>query len=121
MRSLMSTPIPKMIAARKSRASLAGGCLCGAVRYRVRGEPVDTGYCHCTLCRRSAGAPVNAWTTFPIGAFAFTRGKPKAFRSSPHAVRHFCRRCGTQLTFRKTPKPESVDVTVATLDRPNAL
>ena len=32
----------------------AGGCLCGAVRYRISG-PIDS-VCHCVMCRRSSGA-----------------------------------------------------------------
>jgi hypothetical protein len=36
---------------------LNGGCLCGAVRYRLESTPVDAGYCHCQICRRSTGVP----------------------------------------------------------------
>ena len=40
----------------------AGGCLCGAVRYELAAEGAfDAGYCHCSMCRRSTGAPVLAW------------------------------------------------------------
>ena len=42
---------------------LEGGCLCGAVRYRISAEPHHAGYCHCRMCQRSAGAPVVAWLT----------------------------------------------------------
>jgi hypothetical protein len=106
--------------ARKRRApkGLVGGCLCDAVRYRIEGDPIDAGYCHCRLCQRSAGAPVLAWATFPIAAFTITKGKPKRYDSSRRAHRHFCARCGTQLTFRKTRGARHVDVNVATLDRP---
>lgn len=105
----------------RTPARRAGGCLCGAVRYRVSGPAVDAGYCHCRSCRRSAGAPVAAWATFPIAALAFTRGEPAAYRSSRRAVRHFCARCGTQLTYRRAVRPETVDVTLASLDRPERL
>jgi hypothetical protein len=98
-----------------------GGCLCRTVRYEVVGEPIDAGYCHCRICRRSAGAPVLAWSTFPISAFAFTRGTPKIFHSSRHAVRQFCGRCGTHLTFRKARGAKLVDVNIVTLDRPAAI
>lgn len=30
-----------------------GGCLCGAIRFTSDADPVDAGYCHCALCRRS--------------------------------------------------------------------
>jgi hypothetical protein len=34
-----------------------GGCRCGAVRYRLRGEPFKAGLCHCTDCRRETVRP----------------------------------------------------------------
>ncbi len=29
-----------------------GGCLCGAIRYRVMGNPQRASVCHCTDCQR---------------------------------------------------------------------
>ena len=37
--------------------SVEGGCLCGAIRYRVSGEPLARSLCHCRSCRLGAGAP----------------------------------------------------------------
>ena len=100
--------------------SLDGGCLCGAVRYhfaRLR----DAGYCHCRLCQRSSGAPVLAWATVPIDQFCYTKGAPRAFRSSERGMREFCATCGTQVTFRRLEGPSTVDVNIATLDEPGAV
>ena len=33
-----------------------GGCLCGAVRYRVEGEPALSSVCNCTSCQRRTGS-----------------------------------------------------------------
>jgi hypothetical protein len=33
-----------------------GGCLCGAVRYTVKGEPYKSGLCHCTDRRQVTGS-----------------------------------------------------------------
>ena len=33
-----------------------GGCLCGTVRYRVKGNPVRASVCHCTFCKRRTGS-----------------------------------------------------------------
>lgn len=98
-----------------------GGCLCGAIRYLATTSPVDETYCHCSICRRASGAPVVAWASFPAQHFVFTRGKPARFDSSKIAYREFCPGCGTQLTFRYLASPGSVDVTIASLDDPEAI
>ncbi len=54
-----------------------GGCLCGAVRFRVTAKPLMAGYCHCTMCQKNGGGPFSTGATVPIEAFAFTKGEPK--------------------------------------------
>jgi hypothetical protein len=88
------------------------------VRYEASGDPVNQSYCHCTMCRRAAGAPVVSWLTMPAAGFRFTRGTPARYDSSDIAFREFCPRCGTQLTYRAHAKPHEVDITSATLDEP---
>ena len=36
--------------------SLAGGCTCGAVRYRMTSKPLFVHCCHCRWCQRETGA-----------------------------------------------------------------
>jgi hypothetical protein len=95
-----------------------GGCLCGAVRYRVSATPYDVTHCHCTICRRASGAPFVSWGTVHTRDLTFTAGEPARFASSPRAVRSFCGRCGTALTFQLLEKPDEVDFTLASLDEP---
>jgi GNAT superfamily N-acetyltransferase len=97
---------------------LHGGCLCGAIRYRVLHAPIEVSHCHCGVCRRSTGAAFVTWATFPARAFGFVVGSPAERRSSPHAVRTFCAACGTALTFREDARPSLLDVTVGSLDAP---
>lgn len=99
---------------------IEGGCLCGATRYRVEGEPLARTLCHCTSCRRASGAPSVAWAIFPAQGFAFIAGGPKSFRSSPHVTRSFCGACGTPLVYKSDRRPDVVDVTTATLDAPES-
>jgi hypothetical protein len=35
---------------------LEGGCACGAVRYRLKREPMITHCCHCSWCQRETGS-----------------------------------------------------------------
>lgn len=99
----------------------AGGCHCGAVRYEVTGEPLHVTLCHCTDCRRSAGAPAVAWAGVLEQQFAIVAGSPRTRNSSGDAMRSFCGDCGTGLFYRNaTILPGIVDVQSATLDDPGA-
>jgi hypothetical protein len=97
-----------------------GGCLCGALRFRADERPIDAGYCHCTLCRRSTGAPVLAWVSFPVAGFSYTKGRAAIYESSARGHREFCNRCGTQICFRETDAAKTVDLNVGCLDDPSA-
>jgi hypothetical protein len=98
---------------------LAGGCLCGHVRYQIEQMPVAVGICHCVSCRRSAGAESVAWAVNDADAFSFTRGQPRTFHSSAGVQRTFCSDCGSTLTYRKATN--LIDVTLGTLDDPELL
>jgi hypothetical protein len=99
---------------------LEGGCHCGALRYRVTQQPIDTGYCHCRICQLTTGAPALAWMHVPPGAFEMIKGTPKVYRSSSWGERWFCGECGTQLLYRDSEGPAAVDINVGSLDRPEA-
>jgi hypothetical protein len=98
---------------------LEGGCLCGAVRYRISEPALSAGICHCRTCRRASGAQSVAWATIPSGGFAVTRGEPARHASSPGVERRHCAACGTSLTWQG--EPGTIDVTLASLDDPEAL
>jgi hypothetical protein len=104
-----------------SKAGLTGGCLCGAVRYRLDAAPFDAGYCHCRLCRRSSGAPVLAFATVPRALFIVTEGQPRRRESSSFGERWFCGDCGTQLAMLVEHQPEAIDFTLGSLDTPEAV
>ena len=101
-------------------SSLTGGCACGAIRYALRSEPFDTGWCHCTLCRRSSGAPAVVFSTIPAVDFELVQGADarRVWRSTHFGERMFCQICGSLLSIRLDFQPETIDITVATLDQP---
>ncbi|MDP1906963.1 MAG: GFA family protein, partial [Hyphomicrobium sp.] len=53
---------------------ITGGCHCGAIRYQAEGDVLTHALCHCTDCRRHAGAPMVGWTMYPQAAVAVTKG-----------------------------------------------
>jgi hypothetical protein len=100
--------------------TIRGGCRCGALRYVARGTPSASMLCHCRSCAHAAGAPAVAWITVEADGFAWERGTPAAFHSTPPVTRTFCATCGTSLTYAETARPHQIDVTTATLDDPEA-
>ena len=97
---------------------IAGGCFCGFIRYEAGGVPFNQTSCHCSMCRRTSGAPLVAWFTVAVADFRLLSGEPTVLRSSDHGTRTFCPRCGTPLTFRSSRSPGEVDVTTCSLDEP---
>ena len=93
-----------------------GGCFFGELRFRSTSGPVETGYCHCSVCRKTTGAPMLAFASFPIENFAYTKGEPRVFESSKHGQREFCGNCGTQICFRESEMAKTVDVNSGALD-----
>ena len=100
---------------------MEGGCLCGQFRYRVTAAPLDGSYCHCRMCQKSSGAPLQASAEFPVAAFEVTKGQLKAYRSSAWAFRRFCPDCGSQILFERAENPTYVSLNLGSLDRPEAL
>jgi hypothetical protein len=95
-----------------------GGCLCGAIRYRVPMPPIWVAHCHCSMCRRAQGAGFVTWFGVPGDRFSIvgTGDRLRIYRSSPDATRSFCGRCGTPLFFESSHWPGELHVTLASLD-----
>ncbi len=99
----------------------SGGCLCGAIRYRLDSEPVDAGYCHCRLCQRFSGAPVMAFASLPLADVHFEGEMPARYQSSSIGERWFCQQCGSSIAMWLSYAPDSLDIAMATLDDPTML
>ena len=102
------------------RAPLEGGCLCGAVRYRVRAVLFQGTVCHCLQCRRASGAPMVAWFSVRPAQFELLQGRVTHFRASDHARRSFCGHCGGALFFEEDGADE-IEITTCSLDDPEAV
>ncbi len=99
-----------------------GGCLCGAVRYRVQGPPLSTIYCHCNSCRKHTGAPVVALAGYRRDQVTYLSGAPRLYESSPGVGRAFCGECGTPMTWEGDGGEDGplVEFLISTMDNPDA-
>jgi hypothetical protein len=106
-----------------SEPRATGRCLCGAVRYEVRGPLRDILICHCVECRRWSGH---------LGAFSAAREDDLVLRddgalrwidspeSDRRARRGFCGECGSGL-FWRAADGDRIHIAAGTLDRPTGL
>ena len=85
-------------------APLAGGCQCGAVRYRVVGEPYQLNVCHCRDCQVQSGSAFGMSLVVDPAAFSLTRGELKFFELTAESGRPktcaFCPDCGVRIYNR---------------------
>lgn len=104
----------------------AGGCACGAVRYRLTADPLIVHACHCLDCQRITGGPfvINIWIerrfveggAAPLRSFRLSGGSGKL-----HEV-FFRGTCGVFMWSRYHIAPgDCLFVRAGTLDRPEKI
>src|SRR5689334_19778419 len=83
-----------------------GGCLCGAVRYRIDGDPLPGRQilCHCEDCQKHTGTAFVSGMAFPAEAIQIT-GELSVFTmaggSGEPMNRRFCTICGSPIVIDK--------------------
>jgi len=112
------------------KEKLAGGCLCGKIRFSISGKSYGSGQCYCPDCRKTCGGgPSNAFV-ISRDSLSIDQGEPKTFDSTSHSgnrsTRAFCPDCGTPLFGSKSSSPGTIAVMVGALDddadfRPQAI
>jgi hypothetical protein len=53
-----------------------GGCMCGAVRFRITAPPLLSMACHCTGCQKLSASAFSLSIAVPGEGFAITKGEP---------------------------------------------
>jgi hypothetical protein len=104
--------------------SQAGGCLCDAVRYEARAEPLRVTLCHCRFCQRATGAACMVEPIFQNEDLTVTRGTPAIYShrsagSGKLVHVHFCQTCGTKLYLTFERFPDVCGVYAGTFDVPD--
>lgn len=98
----------------------SGGCLCGAVRYEVRGALRPIIMCHCTQCRRMTGHFMAATAARHADFRVVTDGGLKWFAASQEAQRGFCAHCGSTLFWQGVGR-DYLSIAAGTLDDSSGL
>ena len=103
---------------------LTGGCLCGAVRYRVTAQPAATGLCYCQSCQKLSGS--GRMFNAMVAADALRiEGQTRAYAwtadSGSTVTTSFCPTCGSPLFGESSGFPGMMAFRVASLDDPSAI
>ena len=100
-------------------ARAAGGCLCGAIRYRVGGPLRDVVFCHCSRCRRTHGH-FAAYTACARGDLELVEARGLRWYESDGRRRGFCAECGASV-FWEAEGSSTISISAGTLDEPTGL
>jgi len=103
---------------------MSGGCLCGAIRYRITGAPVFVGQCYCKDCQKATGTGHTTVLGVPA-AHLHIEGEPAVYTSRGESGglvhRHFCALCAGRLYTAGDSAGPIRMVQAGSLDEPNAV
>ncbi len=105
--------------ARGESGRASGGCLCGAVRYRVEGALRDVVFCHCSRCRRTHGH-FAAYTACAREELELVEERGLRWHELDGARRGFCGECGASVFWSRPERP-TISISAGTLDEPTGL
>ncbi|MCB1438167.1 MAG: GFA family protein [Nitratireductor sp.] len=98
----------------------SGSCLCGNVRFQVRGQLRGVIACHCNQCRKQSGHYFAA-TNCPDDLLTVEGlDHLRWYQSSQSAKRGFCGTCGSAL-FWKDTSAASTSILAGAFDKPTGL
>lgn len=97
-----------------------GSCLCGQIRYEIRGDIGEVIQCHCQRCRKSNGTAFATNAPVKRQDFHLIQGEDllKKFQSTPTTQRCFCGECGSPIISIRQDVPEYYRLRIGTLDTP---
>jgi hypothetical protein len=98
---------------------IRGGCLCGAVRYEVRGRFLRAGHCHCSRCRKHSGTSVCTQGRVRREQFTLCSGAESVRVYQPPgggSVKAFCEVCGSSLFGGSWPVGSEVSIRLGSVD-----
>jgi hypothetical protein len=95
--------------------TLAGGCQCGAVRFRVFVRDFSALDCNCSICKKKGFLHL----IVPRADFVLESGDDAlaTYEFNTRVAKHrFCKRCGVHPFYTPRSHPNDVDVNVRCLD-----
>jgi len=101
-----------------------GGCVCGAVRYRMKGEPAFGVICHCAWCQKRSGSAFSFNAYFHAADVEILGGQLGRYEHRSDETgrwlrTEFCVVCGTPVTHTGEMRPGLRAIAAGTMDDPD--
>ena len=79
--------------------AIHGSCLCGGIKFEIKGPLLRPLNCHCTLCRKQQGAAFRSRARVRRSDFRWVQGEDLMtyYEATPGYRRGFCRVCGSPI------------------------
>lgn len=102
----------------------AGGCQCGAVRYRTLAAPVRAMACHCTTCKLRTGAAYGIGVYYNESDVEFNPAKTANYKftsdtSGRWIQNEFCVQCGATVAWTLEMRPGLLAIAGGSFDNPD--
>ncbi|KAI1336952.1 hypothetical protein F5Y15DRAFT_392771 [Xylariaceae sp. FL0016] len=101
-----------------------GSCLCGAVKLRAVGHPLETHICHCISCQKSTGVAFSQSTIFKVDDVGYESADGSTLRthkdssadSGAVVEKSFCGICGSPVRVQSDKFPGLLGVPAGVID-----
>jgi hypothetical protein len=101
-------------------SDIIGGCLCGAIRYTSKAQPLLTAVCNCKHCQRQTGTAFSVLVALPKGTLEFSGDQPATYHDTGSSglpvLRRFCSKCGSPIFSDVAATPAMDWLKAGTLD-----
>ena len=96
----------------------SGGCLCGAVKFRIKGGIRDIINCHCSQCRKAQGTAFATNGIVNAQDFELLSGEDvlTGYESPQDQTKYFCSICGSPIMSKRKSVPDQVRVRLGTIE-----
>lgn len=98
---------------------LAGGCMCGGVRFEVSEPLLGALYCHCKRCQRRTGTGFSVTALAAPGSYRTVCGEDLIRSWDPGNggwIKSFCGECGSQISTTNPEDSTMVAIRMGALD-----
>jgi len=99
-------------------SSYQGSCLCGSVRFEIRGAIESIVYCHCSKCRKAQGSAFATNGNVNAEDFVFVSGEKAltGYEATPGQIKYFCQHCGSPIISKNQSIPEKIRVRLGVIE-----